>query len=219
MNNVLKWGNYKPPSEDEVLWIRNFGRYKEPDKVESKLRNRVSLQIANLKQATRIVVYYHYLHRSRTMAQLPYWILLDGIQIGVILYSLPRLSVPIQNIFPMNLLELARLWISPIVQRKKIEDHEGKQHSFSIASCAIGKSLRVVKKNWQKKYFNLPDILAVVSWADNIHHEGIIYKACNFSEIGKSGGTLHGSRNRPTGGKDQLNEDYKHIKTMFLYKF
>ncbi len=39
-----------------------------------KLRDRVGLRIANLKQATEVIVRNHYLHRGRTMAQLPYWI-------------------------------------------------------------------------------------------------------------------------------------------------
>lgn len=217
--NERYWGNAKPPSIQELVWIKNFGRYPNFNPTTDKLSNRLSLQIAKLKEATRIVIYYHYLHRGRTMAQLPYWILIDELPIGVLLFSLPRLSVPMFGIEPMNLLELARLWIHPDVQDHLVTDSTGKQHSLAVASCAVAKSLKRVQRDWYRKYPDLPNILAVISWADNVHHEGTIYRACNFQEMGQSGGTMHGSRNRPNGGRDKLNDDYKHLKTTFLYRY
>ena len=133
------------------------------------------------------------------MAQLPYWVFMDNVPIGVILYSYPRLSVPLFGVEPMNIVELARMWLSPDVQGDKIEDSEGKQHSTSVASCAVAQSLRRVQRDWYWKYPHLPDVFAVVSWADDVHHEGTIYRACNFEEKGKSGGTFHGNRQRPDG--------------------
>jgi len=213
------WGNAKPPSVEEMAWIETFGRYPNIDPDKGNLSKRVSLSVADLKQATRIIVYYHYLHRGRTMAQLPYWILLDEIPVGVILYSLPRLSVPLDGIKPMNVLELARLWISPDVQGIQTVGSDGRKHSFSMATCAVGRSLRAVKQDWFLKYPHMPDIHAVVSWADTVHHEGTIYRAANFVESGVSGGSMHGNRVRKGGGRDQWNVDYAHLKTRFLYKF
>jgi len=213
------WGNAKPPSTSELKWIRSFGKYPGFNPSKGKLSARLDIQEANLKEATRIIVYKHYLHRGRTMAQLPYWILIDGIPVGTLLFALPRLSVPLYDIPPMNLLELARLWISPSVQGHKVNASEGREHSLSVATCAIGKALRVVRQDWYRKYPKLPDVLAVISWADTVHHEGTIYRAANFQNMGEGGGSLHGNRQRPNGGKDQLNPDYKHIKTVFLYKF
>ncbi|HEX8139331.1 MAG TPA: hypothetical protein VF544_17345 [Pyrinomonadaceae bacterium] len=215
----LNWGNAKSPTRKELLWIKSFGRYPDFDPAAGKLSKRVSLKIADLKQATRIIVYYHYLHRGRTMAQLPYWIFVDNVPVGVILYSFPRLSVPLFGIPPMNLLELARMWLSPDVQGRLIMDSEGNHHALSVASCAVAESLRRVQKDWYAKYPALPDVLAIISWADNVHHEGVIYRACNFEEKGQSGGSMHGNRNRPNGGRDQLNSDYVHTKTTFLYRF
>lgn len=43
-------------------------------------------------------------------------------------------------------------------------------------------------KDWALKYPRLPNIRAIVSWADDVHHEGTIYRAANFTELGKSGG-------------------------------
>lgn len=51
------------------------------------------------------------------------------------------------------------------------------------------------------------------------HHEGVIYRAANFREIGVSGGSLHGNTYRRNGGHDQLNPDYLHSKRAFIYEF
>lgn len=213
------WGNANPPTVNEMRQIRSFGKYPDFDYMNGKVSERVSLRIADLKQATRIIVYYHYLHRGRTMAQLPYWVYMDTVPVGVILYSYPRLSVPLFDVQPMNTLEVARIWLSPDVQGIKVEDSEGQLYSMSVASCAVARSLRQIQRDWYQKYPHLPDVLAVVSWADDEHHEGTIYRACNFEQKGKSGGELHGNRQRPNGGRDQLNPDYEHIKTMFWYPF
>jgi hypothetical protein len=184
-----------------------------------RLRDRVTLQVADLKEATSVIVQNHYLHRGRTMGQMPYWIFLDEDRAGVLLYAYPRMSVRFHGYDPMNLLELARMWLDPAVQGMRVIDSSGQEHAFSVATCAVGKSLRRIRQDWHGKYPHLPDVLAVVSWADQEHHEGTIYRAANFSEVGTSGGSLHGSTYRRNGGHDQLNPDYLHLKTAFLYEF
>ena len=183
------------------------------------LRDRITLDVANLKEATALIVENHYLHRGRTMAQMPYWIMLDGTQVGVLLFALPRLSVPYQGFGPMNLIELARMWVAPNMQGQRVKDSIGREHTLAIATCAIGMALRQIRQDWHGKYPHLPDIEACVSWADDEHHEGTIYRAANFEEVGKSGGVLHGNTSRPNGGRDQLNQDYRHIKTAFIYRY
>ena len=185
----------------------------------ARLRDRVDLEVANLKEATEVIVKNHYLHRGRTMAQLPYWILFDGERVGVLLYSYARMSVAYQGFKPMNILELARMWLNPRVQGIRVVDSRGRECALSVASCAIGKSLRRIQADWHGKYPHLPDILTVVSWADTEHHEGVIYRAANFQEVGTSGGSLHGSTYRRNGGHDQLNADYLHVKKAFIYPF
>ncbi|WP_445407706.1 Mom family adenine methylcarbamoylation protein [Symbiobacterium terraclitae] len=179
----------------------------------------VDLEIANLKEATEVIVRYHYLHRGRTMAQLPYWITFNRCRVGVLLFSLPRLSVPFCGYPPMQLLELARMWLSPQVQRRFIVDSKGRRHSLSVASCAIAKALKRCRTDWESKYPHLPPIRAVVSWADMTRHKGVVYKAANFRLVGISGGTSHGSARRKTGGRDKLHPDYLHAKIAFVYPF
>jgi len=153
------------------------------------------------------------------MSQLSYWICIDEIQVGVISYSLPRISNQVDGIEPMKLLELARLWIHPSVQNLNYEDRNGKSHSLSIASCAMGKSIKRVKTDWYMKYPNLPKIDAVISWSDDKRHKGTIYKSSNFKVSGKSGGNSHGNGKRKDSGNYIPHKDFRNIKTRFLYKF
>lgn len=184
-----------------------------------KVRDRVQLRIANLKEATQVIIEKHYLHRGRTMAQLPYWIVVDGQRRGVMLFAYPRMSATFHGHRPMNILELARLWVDPQVQGVTVVDRQGQEHAFSVASCAVGKALRRLRQDWHAKYPHLPDVFAVVSWADAKHHEGTIYRASNFREVGRSGGSLHGATRRRNGGRDQQNADYLHEKFAFLYEY
>ena len=189
---------------------------------ELRPRRRVGLEHANLGEATKLIVERHYLRRGRTMAQLPYWITLDGIRCGVILYSLPRLSVASQKFrghSPMQMIELARMWIDPEVQGKYVLDHTGSSHSLPIASAAIAKSMRVVRQDWHGKYPHLPEILACIAWADQTRHAGTIYRASNFEFVGHSGGSMHRNRARSNGGQDQLRSDYLNTKAAYMFEF
>lgn len=184
-----------------------------------RLRDRVGLRAAVLKEATAVIVRNHYLHRGRTMAQLSYWVTLDDEPVGVLLFAYPRMSQPFQGYGPMNLLELARMWLDPSVQGLTVTDSDGHEHAFSVGTCAVGMALRQIRQDWAAKYPHLPPAEAVVSWADQVHHEGTIYRAANFREVGTSGGSLHGNAHRRNGGRDQLNPDYLHPKTAFLYEY
>ena len=186
---------------------------------KGKLSKRLTIDIAPLKESNLVIIHHHYLHRSRTMGQLSYWICIDEIPVGVILYSLPRINVPIDGIEPMKLLELARLWIHPSVQNLSYEDRNGKSHSLSVASCAMGKSMRRIRKDWYMKYPNLPKIDAVISWSDDKRHKGTIYKSSNFKVTGKSGGNSHGNGKRKDSGNYLPHKDFKNVKTRFLYTY
>ena len=213
------WEPYNIPDHMQLEWIENFGRLETFDPSKGKLSKRLTLKIADLKDSNLIIIHHHYLHRSRTMGQLPYWICIDEIPVGVISYSLPRISNQVDGIEPMNLLELARLWINPSVQNLSYEDRNGKSHSLSVASCAMGKSIKRVKTDWYMKYPNLPKIDAVIFWSDDKRHKGTIYKSSNFKVSGKSGGNSHGNDKRKDSGNYIPHKDFRNIKTRFLYKF
>ena len=191
------WKPYNIPSKSKLKWIENFGqlpKYFSPSM--GKLSLRLTLEIADLKDSNLIIIHHHYLHRSRTMGQLPYWICIDKIRVGVMSYSLPTVSNPVDGIEPMKLLELARLWIHPSVQNLTIQDRNGKTRSLSVASCAMGKSIKRVQEDWYMKYPTLPKIDAVISWSDHKRHKGTIYKLSNFQETGKSDVNSHSAGKR-----------------------
>ena len=182
-----------------------------------KLRRRIDLEIATLREANQVVIRWHYLHRRRTMAQLPYWITLDGNRVGVMLFALPRVSAPLYGHEPLQILEMARLWIHPSAQGCTVTDSSGRSHSLPVATCAIGKALRRVRRDWSGKYPHLPGIEACVSWSDDALHEGTIYRASNFLEVGKS------SRRSRTGSAWRRRRteyaDLLHPKTCYLHRF
>lgn len=195
---------------------------KEKESNGDTFGSRLQIENANLAEATKVIVENHYLQRGRTMAQMPYWINFDSKRVGVLLFALPRMSAKTEKYgyrSPMELIELARLWIHPEIQNTYVLDSKGKRHSLPIASMAISKSLKVIRQDWNSKYPKLPKVTACVAWSDDSLHEGTIYRASNFNFVGKSGGTMHSSSKRKNGGRDQLNLDYLHKKSAFLFEF
>lgn len=187
-----------------------------------RVRTRISIEPANLPEATKLIVENHYLRRGRTMAQLPYWVNLDGHRCGVILFALPRMSVRTAKFgghSPMEMLELARMWIDPSFQGQVISDTSGRAHTLPIASMAVSRALAHVRQDWHGKYPHLPEPRAVVAWSDRTRHEGTVYRASNFVHVGTSGGVGHRNNVRLGGGRDQLRSDYLHLKDAFLFQF
>jgi hypothetical protein len=180
------------------------------------------IERASLREATEVIVKNHYLRRGRTMAQMPYWITLDGARCGVVLYALPRLSSrtpKFDNHSPMQLLELARMWIAPEFQAHQVMDSQGYPHSFPVATRAIAMTIKRVRQDWYGKYPHLPEPRAIVAWSDTTRHSGTIYRASNFRHVGQSGGVGHRSNRRPNGGSDQLRDDYLHVKDAYMHSF
>jgi hypothetical protein len=150
------------------------------------------------------------------MGQLPYWIEYDGCRAGVVLFALPRLSRPLLGISPMQLLELARLWLHPDVQELRVAGSDGREHAACVGSCAVARAVRRAPGDWAAKYPRLPSVRAVVGWSDDEHHEGVLYRAAGFQAVKKSGGALHGTARRRNGGRDQAHADYLHEKTLWF---
>ena len=54
----------------------------------------------------------------------------------------------------MNLIELGAYVVIPDVQGKVVEGSDGRAHAVSVASCAVGNSLRRAQRDWYAKYPN-----------------------------------------------------------------
>ena len=184
-----KWGRWETGYADahrRVAMEQALHRWAScaPSMKPQSLRQRTRLEIANPAEATEVIERHHYLGWERTMAQLPYWIYLDGSRVGVVLFSLPRIGKPLYRTEPMRLLELARVWITPTVQHRQVGDSAGRRHTLPVASVGIGAALRTVRQDWYGKYPHLPIIKTAIAWADTTRHSGTTYKALNFEHMG-----------------------------------
>lgn len=169
----------------------------------SKLKNRVQIQKVELKQVRKILENYHYLHRVRTGRQINYAVLIDGVVDGVITYAYPMMSASIENVPSDEVLEFARLYL-----------HSNIPHS---ASCAIGKSLQRIKKDWMTLFPDAKTVKLIVSWSDTTRHQGTIYKAANFQWLRRSPGATHGNAATSKRGKRDKHDDYKNDKDCWIY--
>jgi hypothetical protein len=174
-----------------------------PPATNEKLRNRVQVVPVELWQVRNIIEQHHYLKRTRTGRQINYSVLIDGVVDGVITYAYPMLSVPIEGVPSDELLEFARMYLAANIP-----------HS---ASCAIGKTLKRVQRDWMAKYPDAKLPRLVVSWSDKTRHLGTIYKAANFQHSGISKAALHGNSATSKRGFRQSHDDYNHDKDRWMY--
>lgn len=171
------------------------------------LRQRVQVEIVQLSQVRYILEMFHYLHRCRVGRQINYAVLIDGVVDGVITYAYPMMSQPINGIPSDELIEFARLFLSKNIPH--------------TATCAIGKTLKRVKKDWMTLFPDSKPPRLVVSWSDTTRHKGTIYKAANFTWLRKSNGKSWGKQQREPGtskrGNRERHNDYNHDKDCWIY--
>ena len=169
-----------------------------------KLKNRVQIKPVELWQARYMLQTFHYLQRTRTGRQINYAVIIDGVVDGVITYAYPMMSADLNGVPSDEMLEFARLYL-----------HQNIPHS---ASCAIGKSLRVIKKDWALKFPDAKPVRMIVSWSDTTRHSGTVYKASNFQWFKKSYGASHGNKPDSKRGARMQHGDYVNDKDCWIYK-
>ncbi len=174
----------------------------EPDKSAS-LKHRVELQRISVADARFALEQFHYLRRARTGRQLNYAVLFDGQVDGVLTYAYPMMSAPLCGVPSDELLEFARLYLA--------------SNTPHVASCAIGKSLRIVERDWATVYRDAKRPRLVVSWSDSTRHTGVIYKAANFVWLKRSKGHPPGNKATSKRGQREGHSDYSHDKDCWVY--
>ena len=170
-----------------------------------KLKNRITLQLVPVADVRKILEKRHYLRRARTGRQINYAILIDGVVDGVITYAYPMMSADLEGVPSDELLEFARLYLASNIP-----------HS---ASCAIGKSLRRIQKDWATLYPDAKIPRLVVSWSDTTRHTGTVYKAANFEWLRRSRGVPPGNAATSKRGARVSHDDYNHDKDCWIYWF
>jgi hypothetical protein len=184
-----------------------------------KLRNRVGLQLADLEWANAMVEEHHYLHRAVHYRAHPfaYAVILDGQTCGVIVVATPHFTRQ-RGLFgypdlptKWQVLVVSRLWLDPAVQGRQANGH-----ASNVASCALGKMLRRVQRDWldhhPPRYPDQPyHVRLMLAYADRgVGHEGTIYKAANFERWGETDNTRrrHTTRGEHSGS----------VKVLYVYR-
>lgn len=130
----------------------------------------------------------HYLRRGRTLAQVAHWILLDGEAVGFVLWATPRWTVGIGGTHPLAWVELARLWVDPVVQGQTVTDRRGREHALPVASAGIAAARRRLRCDWARSYPLWPvALVGIVAWSDATIHKGTVYAAAGFTSGPLSG--------------------------------
>jgi len=170
---------------------------------DAPLRDRVEVELVTVAAARQAFEKFHYLHRARTGRQLNYAVAIDGVIDGYITYAYPMMSAALCGVPSDQLLEFARLYL-----------HSNIPHT---ASCAIGQTLRRVKRDWQAAFPAAREPLLVVSWSDTTRHSGTIYKAANFTWLKRTKGHPPGNKATSKRGLRQGHVDYSNDKDCWIY--
>jgi len=177
----------------------------EPPDKTLPLRRRVTLAIVSLADAGDMLRRFHYLHRTRVGRQINYAVSIDGVVDGVITYAYPMMSAPLDGVPSDELLEFARLYL-----------HSNIPHT---ATCAIGQSLKRIRRDWSRLFPDAKPVRMVVSWSDTTRHTGTIYKAANFRWLRRCLGQNHGNAATSKRGARTKHNDYVHDKDCWVYRF
>jgi len=178
----------------------------------SGLPGRIELQETSRDWLNQMAVRYHYMHRPVHPRAVPFgWRVVfdghdtqpDGAPCGFIIFCSIHF-VRLTGVFGFpglptkwQVLSLARLWLHDDLPRNS-------------ETVVISKAMRLVQRRWLEVHPpRFPDqpyhVRLVISYADTRYHQGVIYKAANFQEAGrtKSQKRHHNSRG-PGMGEAEL---------------
>ncbi|MBC8418767.1 MAG: hypothetical protein H8E10_09265 [Desulfobacterales bacterium] len=138
------------------------------------MKDEFEIKTVSKKQAAEILLKYHYLKDESNgfKSGFNYGLFMGDEFVGVIIYTgfpVPELA---KGCFGLGrneqdgLLELSRLCLTPEVQA---EEH-------NLASWFVSRSIRMLRKDTR--------VRAILSYADDNHHKGTVYRACNFGYYG-----------------------------------
>lgn len=167
------------------------------------LRQRVTVEIIETKDARYILEKFHYLHRARVGRQINYVVFIDGVVDGVITFAYPMMSAPLLGVPSDEIVEFARMFLAANIPH--------------TATCAIGKVLKRIKRDWMTLYPYSKSPRLVVSWSDTEYHKGTIYKAANFEWVKRSRGQAPGNKAGSKRGERAKHGDYLHDKDCWVY--
>jgi hypothetical protein len=113
------------------------------------------------------------------------------------------MSAPLLGVPSDELVEFARMFL-----------YQNIPHS---ATCAIGKTVKRIKKDWALLFPDAKPLKLIVSWSDSVIHKGTIYKAANFYWVKQSKGQPPGNKAGSKRGAREKHDDYNHPKDCWVY--
>ena len=133
-----------------------------------------SIKLITKEQCASILLKWHYLKdiSKGFKSGVNYGLFLNDKLCGVCIYTglpVPELA---KSMFGLprcdqgGIFELSRLCLEPEIQKKE----------HNLASWFVSRTIKALKR--------CMDLRAILSYADDDHHKGIIYRACNFSYYG-----------------------------------
>jgi hypothetical protein len=149
------------------------------------------VEVSHTKELDRWIAERHYLKSTPAGARLRLWIIDDkGERIGAMMWGRPNARKLDQN----SLLELTRMYL--------VDDTEPNAES---------KSLGLARKHIRK---NLPEIKGVIAYSSTGQgHEGTIYKADNWFELGRNKVSAKGWSNRDGRENRDASEKIRWVRT------
>jgi len=191
------------------------------------LKDDIQLVVSNKRILNIFAKKYHYLHQPIPDIAIPFgWIISykdklwqpDGLPSGFIMFATVHFT-KLKGEFgyfglptKWQVLNLSRVWL-----------HDNLPHNSE--TCTIAKALKLVQRRWldvhppcfpEEPYH----ILKIISFCDTSIHNGTIYKASNFREIGKTKSrTRHGgNRGKGSNGNTLVRYIYDLKKPNWAYK-
>ena len=138
------------------------------------MKDDFEIKTVNKRQAAEILLKFHYLKDESKgfKSGFNYGLFKGNELVGVIIYTVfpvPELAkgcLGLERDDQEGLFELSRLCLTPKIQA---EEH-------NLASWFVSRSIRMLRKETK--------VRAILSYADENHHKGTVYRACNFTYYG-----------------------------------
>ncbi len=138
------------------------------------MKSDFSISIITKTEASKILLKFHYLKdiSKGFKSGINYGLFKDEKLVGVCIYTGFPVPELVKGMFGLDradqsgMYELSRLCIEPAIQTLE----------HNIASWFVSRTIKLMRNNFSPR--------CILSYADNDHHSGIVYKACNFKYYG-----------------------------------
>jgi hypothetical protein len=138
------------------------------------MKSDFKIEIISKAESATILLKFHYLKdiSKGFKSGVNYGLFNKGALVGVCIYTGFPVPELVKGMFGLDrndqkgFYELSRLCLEPEIQKTE----------HNLASWFVSKTVKLLKSQF--------NVRAILSYADNDHHSGTVYKACNFTYYG-----------------------------------